>query len=325
MRVGLMVEGQNGLTWDRWRHILQLVERLGFPSLFRSDHYFTGAIESSQQDSLECFLSFVMAAEETSSLRFGPMVTPVTFRRPVDVGRMAAQIDQLSEGRFVMGLGAGWNQAEHDTHGLEFPPTRERFERLEDAIKMMRVLWSPGQSSYSGRYYQLDRAECLPKPEAGRPPILIGGGGEKRTIPMAARYASEWNCVSLTPEAYGHKRDVMARACEAIDRDPDEIEHSMMMFHAVGTPELVEAGGRFAQRMFGGQGRSLDDFLGEFKAMGRLVGGADETVDALGRLAEAGVAEVQFQHFMFDRDDVPEFLARDVAPQVADIAIGSHT
>ena len=325
MRVALMVEGQNGLTWDRWRHILQLAERLNFPSVFRSDHYFTGPVESSQQDSLECFLSFVMAAEETTSLRFGPMVTPVTFRRPVDVGRMAAQIDQLSGGRLVMGLGAGWNQPEHDAYGLDFPSTRERFDRLEDAINMLQTLWSPGQSSYQGLYYQLDRADCLPTPESGRPPILIGGGGEKRTIPMAATYADEWNCVSLTPEAYGHKRDIMARACEAINRDPDEIEHSMMMFHAVGTPDLVEAGGKFVQRMFGGQGRSLDEFLAELKSMGRLVGGADETVDALGRLAEAGVAEVQFQHFMFDRDDVPEFLARDVAPQVADIAIGSHT
>ncbi len=324
MRVALMVEGQNGLTWERWRHILRLAERLEFPSLFRSDHYFTGPVETSQQDSLECFLSFVMAAEETANLRFGPMVTPVTFRRPVDVGRMAAQIDQLSGGRFVMGLGAGWNQPEHDAYGLNFPPTRERFDRLEEAIQLMQSLWQPGPSHFAGHYYQLDGADCQPTPEAGRPPILIGGGGERRTIPMAARYAVEWNCVSLTPEAYTHKRDVLARACNAIDRDPDEIEHSMMMFHAVGTPDLVEAGGQFAQRMFGGQGGTLDQFLTDFRAAGRLVGGADEVVDALGRLAEAGVAEVQFQHFLFDRDDVPEFLARDVAPQVADIRIGSH-
>ena len=324
MRVALMVEGQNGLTWERWRHILRLAERLNFPSLFRSDHYFTGPKDSNQQDSLECFLSFVLAAEETSNLRFGPMVTPVTFRRPVDVGRMAAQIDDLSGGRFVMGLGAGWNQPEHDAYGLDFPPTRERFDRLEDAILMMQALWQPGPSHYTGRFYQLDGADCQPIPQSGRPPILIGGGGERRTIPMAAKYASEWNCVSLTPEAYSHKRDVMARACEAIDRDPDEIEHSMMMFHAVGPPDLVEAGGRFAQGMFGRPGQSPDEFLTEFGSMGRLVGGADQVVDALGRLAEAGVAEVQFQHFLFDRDDVPEFLARDVAPQVADIAIGSH-
>ncbi len=325
MRVALMVEGQNGLTWERWRHILRLAERLGFPSLFRSDHYFTGPPERSQQDSLECFLSFVMAAEETSNLRFGPMVTPVTFRRPVDVGRMAAQIDQLSDGRFVMGLGAGWNQPEHDAYGLDFPSTRERFERLEEAINLMQALWSPGPSHYQGRYYRLDGADCRPIPVPDRPPILIGGGGERRTIPMAARYAAEWNCVSLTPEAYAHKRDVMARACETVQRDPNEIEHSMMMFHAVGPPELVEAGGKFAQGIFGGRGESLDEFLAGFRAAGRLVGGADETVDALGRLAEAGVAEVQFQHFMFDRDNVPEFLARDVAPQVAGIAIGDHS
>ena len=321
MRVALMVEGQNGLTWERWRHILRLADRLGFPSIFRSDHYFTGPV---QQDSLECFLSFVLAAEETSTLRFGPMVTPVTFRRPVDVGRMAAQLDELSGGRFVMGLGAGWNEPEHRAYGLNFPSTRERFERLEEAIQLMQALWAPGESSYQGRYYQLERADSLPKPAAGRPPILIGGGGERRTIPMAARYAVEWNSVSLTPQAYGHKRDVMARACAAIDRDPDEIEHSMMMFHAAGPPELEEAGGRFAQRIFGRSGQSLDEFLTAFRAGGSLAGGADEIVEALGRLAEAGVAEVQFQHFMFDRDDVPEFLARDVAPQVAGIKIGSH-
>ncbi len=325
MRVALMVEGQNGLSWERWRHILRLAERLGFPSLFRSDHYFTGPAATNQQDSLECFLSFVLAAEETTNLRFGPMVTPVTFRRPVDVGRMAAQIDQLSNGRFVMGLGAGWNQPEHDAYGLNFPPTRERFDRLEEAIHLMQALWQPGPSHYQGRYYQLDGADCQPIPEPGRPPILIGGGGERRTIPLAARYASEWNCVPLALDAYAHKRDVMARACAAIDRDPDEIEYSMMMFHAVGPPDLVRAGGEFAQRIFGRRGQPLDDFLTEFGAMGNIVGGADAVVDALGRLAEAGVAEVQFQHFLFDRDDVPEFLARDVAPQVADLSIGSHT
>ncbi|HEX6031183.1 MAG TPA: LLM class flavin-dependent oxidoreductase, partial [Tepidiformaceae bacterium] len=111
MDVGLMVEGQNGLTWERWERILKMAERLGFPTVFRSDHYFIG--KANQQDSLEAYLSFVMAARDTSRIRFGPLVTPVTFRSPVDVGRMAAQIDQLSGGRFVMGLGAGWNEPEH--------------------------------------------------------------------------------------------------------------------------------------------------------------------------------------------------------------------
>ena len=110
-----------------------------------------------QQNSLDAFLSFVIAASETSNLRFGPMVTPVTFRRPVDVGRMAAQLDILSGGRFVMGLGAGWNQAEHDTYGLDFPPTRERFERLEDMIHLLQALWAPGEATYARRLLHAGR------------------------------------------------------------------------------------------------------------------------------------------------------------------------
>ena len=104
MRIGLMVEGQAGLTWERWSHILKTAEALGIPTVFRSDHYHTGR----QMDSLEAYLSFVVAARETRSIRFGPLVTPMTFRSPVDVGRMAAQISQLSRGRFLLGLGAGW-------------------------------------------------------------------------------------------------------------------------------------------------------------------------------------------------------------------------
>ena len=171
MRIGLMVVGQDGLTWERWRHILAMAERLQFPSLFRSDHYFI----RDQQNSLEAYLSFVLAAAETTQIRFGPLVTPVTFRRPVDVGRMAAQLDALCGGRFVMGLGAGWNEAEHRAYGLNFPPTRERFDRLTEATALIQALWKEGPAHYDGQYYQLDGAECQPHPPAGRPPMLIGG------------------------------------------------------------------------------------------------------------------------------------------------------
>ena len=111
----------------------------------RSDHYFIGR----QQDSLEAYLSFAVAARETSTIRFGPLVSPVTFRSPVDVGRMAAQIDQLSGGRFVMGVGAGWNEAEHQAYGINFPPVKERFDRLDEAIQVMKSLWGPGPASGS--------------------------------------------------------------------------------------------------------------------------------------------------------------------------------
>jgi len=185
MDIGLMVEGQNGLTWERWKHILELAERLGFPTVFRSDHYFIGP----QQDSLEAYLSFVMAAQVTSRIRFGPLVSPVTFRHPVDVSRMAAQIDQLSGGRFVMGLGAGWNEPEHRAYGLPFPPVKERFDRLEEAIQVITKLWEPGPANFEGKYYRLEGAEALPKPARGRIPVLIGGSGERRTLRLVAKYA----------------------------------------------------------------------------------------------------------------------------------------
>ena len=139
MDISLMVEGQNGLTWDKWSNILRRSEDAGLSGVFRSDHFFIG----SQQDSLEPYLSFTMAALQTERIRFGPLVTPVTFRPPVNVGRMAAQLDQLSNGRFVMGLGGGWNESEHVAYGVPFPPVGERLSRLEEAIHVMRGLWGP--------------------------------------------------------------------------------------------------------------------------------------------------------------------------------------
>ena len=210
MRIGLMVEGQNDLTWERWLHIAALTERLGLASLFRSDHYFTG---KRQLQSLEAWLSFAAIAREPHSYRFGALVTPITFRQPVNDARMAAQIDLLSGGRFVMGLGAGWNEAEHRAYGIPFPATRERFDRLDEAVRLMRALWTERPASFEGRFYRLEEAGYQSQPEPGRPPLLIGGAGERRTLRIAAEHADEWNCVTVTePEGYAHKVEVLEAA-----------------------------------------------------------------------------------------------------------------
>lgn len=317
MRIGLMVEGQNGLTWERWMHILKLAERLHFPTVFRSDHYFIGP----QQDSLEAYLSFVIAARETSHIRFGPLVSPVTFRSPVDVGRMAAQIDLLSGGRFVMGLGAGWNEPEHKAYGIPFPPVKERFDRLEEAIQVIMRLWAPGSASFAGQYYQLEGAECLPKPNNGSPPILIGGAGEKRTLKLVARYAAEWNSVNLPPDAYAAKVAVLERHCEAEQRDPTHIARSMMTFAVIGPDErsLDRATERMMNMWGARPGTSPAEYRETLRARGMIVGGKEDVLEALGRYAAHGLQEVQFQHFNFDDDTVPEFLASDVAPAAANI------
>ncbi|MCC6388800.1 MAG: TIGR03560 family F420-dependent LLM class oxidoreductase [Dehalococcoidia bacterium] len=315
MNVGLMVEGQNGLTWERWSHILALAERLRFPSVFRSDHYFIGP----QQDSLEAYLSFAIAAKETSTIRFGPLVSPVTFRSPVDQARMAAQIDVLSGGRFVMGMGAGWNEAEHNAYGIPFPPLKERFDRLEESIKVHRALWTSNDANVTGRYYNVAGANCLPRPAAGRPPLLIGGGGEKRTLRLVARYADEWNSVNVDLETYRRKQEVLERHCEAEGRDPATIRRSMMVFAVVGPDEASLHAG--ARRIMSMRGVPADTdpraFMETLRARG-IAGTTGQVVEQLGRLAEAGLQEIMFQHFNFDSDLVPEYLAAEIAPRVKD-------
>lgn len=313
MKVSLMVEGQNGLTWERWLRILALAERLQFPGVFRSDHYFIG----SQQDSLDPYLSFAVAAHVTSSIRFGPLVSPVTFRSPADHARMAAQVDLLSGGRFTMGVGAGWNEPEHRAYGIHFPPVKERFERLEEAIQVMKALWTDSSATLQGAHYRLGGADMKPKPAHGRPPLLIGGGGEKKTLKLVARYADEWNGVNMTPDVFRHKLGVLERHCESAGRNMASIAKSMMTFGIIGPSQKdIDAATERLQSMFGGRGISAEEFRKNAAERGMIVGTTAEVVDRLGRLAELGMDEVMFQHFNFDSDGVPEYLAAEVAPQV---------
>ena len=307
MDIGLMVEGQHGLNWERWGRILASAERLQFPTLFRSDHFFLSP--QAQQDSLDTYLSFVMAAAETSTIRFGPLVTPITFRHPANLGRMAAQIDLLSNGRFVMGLGAGWNAGEHEAYGLDFPGVGERFDRLEEALQVIQKLWREDAADYEGRFYQLRGANCLPKPAAGGPPILIGGGGEKRTLRLVAEVAEEWNVPGMPVEAYAAKCEVLERHCEAVGRDPATIKRSMMSFGIVGPrPEHIQE--VLAGIGLGGMGASPAATIG---------GSTEQVVELLGQFAELGLQEVEFQHFDFDSDEVLEYLAAELVPQVRDL------
>ncbi|MFQ5381084.1 MAG: LLM class flavin-dependent oxidoreductase [Dehalococcoidia bacterium] len=312
MRIGLMVEAQSGLTWSRWFEILALAERLGFPTVLRSDHYFIGR----QQDSLEAFLSFVPAALETSSIRFGPLTSPVMFRRPVEAGRMAAQLSQLSGGRFVLGLGVGWSRDEHLAYGIDFPEPAERFQRLAEALHVIRLLWREGPSFFDGRYSRLRGANCLPKPPRGRVPIVVGGSSEDYTLRIAARYGDEWNALNLTPDECRQRRTALARHCDEIGRDPSTIATSVYPFGWVGKDEaMLDRATRRAMEVVGlPDGIPPARFRDAARERGWIIGTTDEVVDNLGRLAEAGVDEVQFNCWS---NETAEYLAADVVPAVA--------
>lgn len=310
-----MVEGQAGLTWERWIHILHTAEDLGLDSVFRSDHYFIG----SHQSSIDAFLSFAVAARETSRIRFGQLVSPVTFRSPVDVGRMAAQINQLSNGRYQLGLGAGWHGPEHEAYGIPFPPTRERFDRLEEAINVIKAMWGPGPASYKGNHYSVTDVDTIPKPVFGADtPILIGGSGEKRTLPLVAKYADEWNAVNMKEEMYRHKLEVLHAECDKLDRDPATLHRSMMVFGLIaGDERSLDRLTRHHMRASGATGSPAEYRAQKVEASNWIVGLTDEVVDRFGNFAEMGLEEAQFQLFNFDSDEVPAYYAEELAPRVA--------
>ncbi|MDP6823349.1 MAG: TIGR03560 family F420-dependent LLM class oxidoreductase [Dehalococcoidia bacterium] len=317
MRIGLMVEGQANLTWERWIHILHTAERLGLPSVFRSDHYVIGTPKSA----LDAYLSFAVAAIETSNIRFGPLVTPITFRSPQDVGRMAAQINQLSNGRFLLGLGTGWHEPEHVQFGMPFPPLRERFDRLEEGINIIKTLWGEGPASYEGRFYNVKDVDMLPKPVYGADtPILIGGKGERRTIPLVARYADEWNAVNILVDEYRQKVNVLADRCADLDRDPATVHRSVMCFPLVaGDERSLDRMTRWHMSMSGATGSPSAYREDKIVNSNMIIGLTNEVVDLIGEFAELGAEEMQFEHFNFGSDEWPEYLASEIAPQVAEL------
>src|SRR4051812_19673567 len=182
--IGLMVEGQMGLNWQRWTRVLDMAERVGFQCVFRSDHFTNPT--APDLDSLELFTSLTYAATRTKRIEFGSLVAPVTFRHPTMTVRQASAIDDLSGGRLVLGLGAGWQRREHDNYGIPFDDFSTRFDRLTDALEITQRLFSGADPvNYRGKHISVHDAVLLPRP-GRKMPILIGGNGPKRSLPLAA-------------------------------------------------------------------------------------------------------------------------------------------
>ena len=219
MDLGVMIEAQEGLSWELWRRIARTTEELGFESLWRSDH-FLSLSGPRDRDALETFISFVIVAEETERIRFGPLVCPMTFRHPSLLARMAAQVDLLSGGRFVCGMGAGWNVPEHEAFGIPFPPVGERMDRLDESIRVVKALWGEEPATFTGKHFRLKEAVCYPKPVQRPLPVLVGGSGERRTLRIVAEHAQEWNSTGLDIDGYRQRREVLERHCEDVGPRP---------------------------------------------------------------------------------------------------------
>jgi F420-dependent oxidoreductase-like protein len=227
--ISIQVEGQNGLTWKRWIALATEVEELGFAGLFRSDH-FTNAHDP-DLDSLEMIVSLTWLATNTRRISFGPLVAPLSFRDPRMLARQAAALDDLSGGRMILGLGAGWQEREHTTFGYDLGDIPTRMARFAEGLELVTRLLRDGEPiTFAGEHYSTRGARLLPRPERpGGPPLLIGGNGQKRTLPLVARYADIWNAVYLPAEHFQERSAQLDELLPAVGRKPEDVRRTVML------------------------------------------------------------------------------------------------
>jgi len=200
IEIALMIEGQDGLNWDRWRKIARTAEDSGFVGLYRSDHFTNPA--GPYKESLECWISLAWLASHSSRIEFGPLVSPVSFRHPAMLVRMAAAVADLSGGRLQLGVGAGWQEREHTNYSYHLGAIPERMARFREAVQILaHLLRQQEPLTFEGKHYQMREAVLLPRPEY-RVPIVVGGSGKQVTLPLVARYADEWNSGGRPPEQF---------------------------------------------------------------------------------------------------------------------------
>jgi alkanesulfonate monooxygenase SsuD/methylene tetrahydromethanopterin reductase-like flavin-dependent oxidoreductase (luciferase family) len=300
-KVGIMIEGQEGLNWNRWRRICHDADTLGFDSLRRSDHL-TSLMGSPERDCIETWASLAVAAEWTKRIELGPMVSPMTFRLPAILAKMAASVDTLSGGRVILGVGAGWNENEHKEFGVPFFTEKERFDHLERGIRTMREIWNKSN----------------PMPVRNPMPLLMGGKGRKRTIPLVAREASEWNVSRLDTDLYVQARENLEASCRELGRDPSSIRHSVMTSYIIGRDksELRDRAGQVSKivRQLGGM---TPDEVIEDRKEAWFVGTPEEIAEKMHGVAALGVDLFMLQHWLLDDAEALKLLASEVIPAVA--------
>lgn len=306
MRVAITVEGQRGLTWPRWQRLATAVDDLGFCGLYRSDHFLEA--QPPDQDSLELWTSLTWLASHTRRIEFGPLVTPVSFRHPVHTARMAKDVDDLSNGRLVLGVGAGWDGGvrEHEMFGFDLLNTTNRFARFEEGLEVItRLLRQDDPVTLDGEYFQLRDARLLPRSlRPGGPPIMIGGNGPQRILPLAACYADEWNGIYRTPEQFERLNRLLDELLLEVGRSPGDVLRSQMKGLVFGRDQS-----ELDRRL---DGRSVAELF----AGGFIAGTPSQIIDQLNEFEAVGMQKVMLQWVDLDDLDGLEYFAQTVLTQI---------
>jgi alkanesulfonate monooxygenase SsuD/methylene tetrahydromethanopterin reductase-like flavin-dependent oxidoreductase (luciferase family) len=293
LRVALMIEGQEGVSWPEWVALAEACEEHGIEALYRSDHYLS-LTAADDRAATDAWTLLAALAARTTGLRLGTLVSPVTFRHPAVLARAAATVDHISNGRVEVGMGAGWMRLEHETFGFPFPETAERVRMLAEQIEVV------------------DRQlrDDLLTVQRPRPPLIVGGGAQRGTTTPAARLADEYNTYGVDPAEAARRKKRVDEACEAEGRDPASLRFSVM------TPFLLDLdhARRFVER-YPNVG-SASDWFDELRRRG-LAGDPEELVAGLREFEAAGVEGVMLQHVVHEDLDVVATIGRKLASALA--------
>jgi len=313
--LSISMEGWFGLTWPDWKRLVTASEQLGFAGLFLSDHFLLQ--ESPPRPSLELIVALTYLADHTQRVHFGPMVSPLSVRDPVMLARQAAALDDLSGGRLVLGVGAGWNEPEHQMFGYALGDITTRMARFEDGLEIIiRLIRSTDPVSYEGRFFQLRDALLLPRPQRpSGPPILIGGTGPRRTLPLVARYADSWNAIRLTPNEFRERSAHLDQLLQEEGRQPSAIKRTLTVPVICGrSASELEYQTHGLRRLSHFAGMTFQELISDRNA---IVGTPEEVVAQIRVYAAVGVEEVLVQWFTADDINGLEVLAKQVLPYVA--------
>lgn len=314
MRYALMIEAQQGMGYEDILRVAKAAEGAGIEAFFRSDHY--SSFPSAGMATTDAWATTAGLARDTSTIRLGVLVSPVTFRLPGPLAKTVATVHEMSRGRVELGLGAGWHEGEHRQFGIPFPSSvKERLDMLEEQAAVIRGLWSqPPGWNYQGKLYQVEDAVFVPRPEdAGRPPIhlIMGGDGKPRSCRMAAQYADEYNVVFATPDRARTAFAGVRNACETAGRDPNELVYSALCGVLVGSDEK-----EYRQRQ-----QRQDDVLGpeavgveppEDRAGRWLLGTPEQALERVAALEAAGVQRIVLHDYLPEDLDLIELIGERI-------------
>ena len=312
MRLCLMIEGQEGVTWEDWVRLAGLVEAHELEGLFRSDHY--TAIIRPEGDAHDAWATLAGLAALTERIRLGTMVSPATFRHPSVLARMAATVDHISGGRVEVGMGSGWYEREHEAHGFPFLDGKQRFALFAEQVEVVVRSWTEDRFDHEGRSYHLREQLALPRPvQQPHPPLVLGGTVKPRFAGLAARYATEVNTLGAPDDELRQRKAALDRACGEAGRDPATLGFSVMTACFVGETraEVVDRVGDFLA--IRGGDADAESLIAE-RSDRWLVGTVDEVAQRIDGLSRLGVTRVLLQHLNHDDDAMLALVGERLLP-----------